>query len=336
MRISFAMAPLSMVRTIGYGVAGFNVVTALNALGHETPFKSPDAPIKIRFSQPDMSPWSNPDAYHIQYTPWESTELKPGWLEAFNENCDEVWTTSPLIKEWFIQAGVKEPIYVYQHGIEDMWSPLKRERKGKIKFLFIGEPASRKGGQQIFEEFYRLYKNSDEASLTIKGHTRSRIRLYDSRGSIIGTPGQSARNIEVILDEYTPEEMVDLYHEHDVFVYFSRGEGFGLIPFQGMATGMPVITPTAWAPYAHYVLPGLGVGSDLGDSPYPIEHPGKIYLPRRQELANSMEYAVENFEELSEKAYDQAFLLHEEYNWKNLTKNAFDPVIKKVENGWKR
>src|SRR6476469_11222229 len=115
MKISFVTALGNLTLTNGYGIAGFNMIKALQRLGHEVPFADDTAPVEIAFCQPDYSEWSNPDAYHIQYTPWESDELPDGWVDAFNDNCDEVWTPSPLIAKWYREAGVEKPIYVYEH-----------------------------------------------------------------------------------------------------------------------------------------------------------------------------------------------------------------------------
>jgi len=51
------------------------------------------------------------------------------------------------------------------------------------------------------------------------------------------------------------ENLVNLYHTHHCLVYPTWGEGFGFIPLQGLASGMPTITTYPWANYEKYIGP---------------------------------------------------------------------------------
>jgi glycosyltransferase involved in cell wall biosynthesis len=51
------------------------------------------------------------------------------------------------------------------------------------------------------------------------------------------------------------EELVNLYHRHHVLIYPTWGEGFGFIPAQALASGMPVITTYPWAEYKEFIGP---------------------------------------------------------------------------------
>ena len=328
MEISFVTALGNLTLTNGYGIAGYNVITSLQRLGHTVPFASPTAPVEIAFCQPDYSEWSNPDAYHIQYTPWESNELPPGWVEAFNDNCDEVWTPSPLIARWYKEAGVEKPIFVYEHGIEKIWTPKRRRRGDKIKFLHVGEPAPRKGGQMAMETFREVFGDREDVHLTIKAWNRSDIRVYKN-GSIVGVPHRVYKNITTIYDEITPEEMVTLFHSHDALVYPGWGEGFGLIPLQAMATGMPTICTGAWAPYEQYLDPSLNLDSTLVNSPWPHIHTGKMFMPSKTDLADSMASVATNFEAHAGRAFRTAFKVREHYDWDRLTEEAFNRIVTK-------
>lgn len=329
MKISFVTNPGNLNLNVGYGVAGFNVVRSLQRLGHEVPFASPDAPVEIAFCQPDYSDWSSPDAYHIQYTPWESTILKPGWLEAFNENCDEVWATSPLIAQWYKEAGIMKPIYVYEHAVDStLWTKSRRRRGDQLKILHVGEPAVRKGGQMAMEAFVDVFKNRRDVSLTIKAWTRSNIRVKKGQ-SIIGLPHTMHKNINTIYNDYSPEMMVKLFHEHHALVYPSWGEGFGFIPLESMATGMPTLVPTSWAPYAHHVHPDLAIESELVDSPWSDTHPGKMYRPTYDSLVRAYRQLDERYEELAAWSFRQSFHVTKDYDWDRKTEQAFRHIVER-------
>jgi len=49
--------------------------------------------------------------------------------------------------------------------------------------------------------------------------------------------------------------------------------------------------------------------------------------PNFDELVELYRYAYNNFNALSDRFYAQAPMLHEEYNWEKLTKQAFSHLI---------
>lgn len=328
MKISFNTVVGNLNLNNGYGIAGYNMCLALKELGHEVPFCDSSALVEIAFCQPDYSDWSNDDALHIQYTPWESTELPPGWLDAFNENCDEVWTPSPLIAQWYSDAGVEKPIYVYEHGIDHMWSPKRRRRGSKLKFLHLGEPAPRKGGQMAMEAFRTAFGDRTDVHLTIKSWGASRVRVK-KRGHIIGTPHGRYQNVTTITDDYDEADLVSIFHSHDALVYPGWGEGFGLIPLQGLATGMPTICTEAWAPYKRFLLPELSLSSRLVDSPWPQIHRGKMFEPSFDDLVAAYRAVDENYERMAGLSFRNSFQVHKDYDWVELTKNSFDRIVKR-------
>jgi glycosyltransferase involved in cell wall biosynthesis len=327
MEISYTTSLGNLQENNGFGVAGYNLVTSLQRVGYKVPYQSPTAPVEIAFCQPDSSEWSNPDAYHIQYTPWESSELPDGWVEAFNENCDEVWATSPLVAKWYKDAGVTKPIFVYQHGIKHDWSIKRRRRGDVLKFLHVGEPAERKGGQAALEAFRDVFGDRKDVRLTIKAQNRSTVRVKDRLGSILGLPNDMYDNVIEVFNDVSETEMISIYHRHDALIYPGWGEGFGLIPLQGLATGMPVVCTEAWAPYARFLLPELALGSELADNPWPI-HKGKMFAPNYDDLLNAYRALDEDFDRLAGKAYRWAFDVHKQYDWDHLTKNAFERIRK--------
>lgn len=327
MRISFNTNPGNLNLNTGYGVAGFGVVTALQALGHEVNFKDSSAPVEIAMCMPDFSSWSDKHAFHIQYTPWESTQLKPGWIEAFNGNSDEVWTTSPLIRKWYMQAGVTKPVYTYEHGIDPVWTPRRRRRDSVLRFLHIGEPAVRKGGQMAYEAFKEAFGDREDVHLTIKAWNRSNVREYKGQ-SIVGLPHESRANVTTIYNDFNTAEMVFLMHRHHALVYPSWGEGFGFIPLEAMATGLPTVVPGSWAPYRRFIQPELNLASSLVDSPWPIEHPGKMYAPDYDDLVKRMKAIDENYDYLAGRAYRSSFDIHREYTWAAVTSKAWDRIFK--------
>jgi hypothetical protein len=58
-------------------------------------------------------------------------------------------------------------------------------------------------------------------------------------------------------------------------------------------------------------------------------HPGNVLEPDYDELVETMMYSYENYEELSQRFFDQVPALTERYNWDRLTENAFSHIVKK-------
>lgn len=325
MKISYTTVPGNLSLSNGYGLAGYHMCKALNELGHTVPFADGDCPVEISFCQPDYTEWSNEDAYHIQYTPWESTDLPKGWVESFNES-NEVWTPSPLIAKWYKEAGVVRPIYVYEHGVNHEYKPVRRRRIGRLNFLHVGEPAPRKGGQMAMEAFREAFGDRTDVHLTIKAWGSSHVRGMKGK-HIVGTPHGRFKNITTISQDIPEHELITLFHSHQALVYPGWGEGFGLIPLQALASGMPTICTGAWAPYERFLLPELTLSSRLVDSPWPTIHPGKMFEPSYEELVAAYKYTDENFERVAGRAFRTSFDVHKAYDWNTLTENAFDRIV---------
>ncbi len=326
MEISYSTPRSNLTTKNGYGHAGFKVAECLTKMGHRLTYQNPKAKLQINFSQPTNYKLHR-NQYQIGYTPWESTVIPESWRERIN-SCDEFWTTSQWCKDVYENNGFKVS-NVFPHGIDPMWSPKKREYTNVIKFLHVGEPAERKGGQDTVNAFIKAFGNNPNYTLTIKAHKSSVLRVYDREGSILGLPHEMYSNIKLDERELEDNELVDMYHQHDVMIYPTYGEGFGFIPFQALATGMPVISTHEWADYKKYLGP-LKLNSTLIDSPWNVMHPGKVYKPDSNHLVSLIEDAAVNFKAYSGYYYAQSTEIHKEYNWDQLTNKAFEEVFKKI------
>ena len=331
MHISLATPKNGLNPSTGFGYASQHIVKSLQSLGHTVNWSNANTPIQINFTQPSHYKLHK-NQYQIGYTPWESTEISKEWVERMNL-CNEVWGTSDWVAEVFKNNGVNVPIKVYPHGIEKIWVPKRRKvLDGQpLKFLHVGEPAPRKSGQLVVDTFIKMFGNNPDYQLTIKSHHFHSIRVYDKHGRFFN-PEDLYSNIKSINEDYSVEQLVALYHSHDVLIYPSWGEGFGFIPLQALATGMPTICVKEWAHYKNYLGP-LGLKSKLTDEPLPntVPHPhiGKMFKPDMEDLEDQMVFAAVNFKAMSGYYYAQANRIHQEYNWLQLTNNAFDHIFKK-------
>jgi glycosyltransferase involved in cell wall biosynthesis len=327
MDISFSTPIINLKNNNGYGYAGIHIVNSLKELGHNVPFQDPRAPVQLNFSQPTFFKLHK-NQYQISYTPWESTIVPETWRENLSY-VDEIWTTSDWCANIFEDNGLKN-VRVFPHGIEKIWTPRRRRADGVLKFLHIGEPAPRKAGQMVVDAFSKLFGNDKGYSLTIKAYKHNTTRIYNNYidKNILGLPNDIYNNIKIITDDLDISQLVKLYHDHDVLVYPSYGEGFGFIPLQALATGMPTICTDGWAHYDKYLGP-LKLKSTLIDSPWPFPHEGKVFEPSYEHLLEVMRDVAINFTAYSGYYYAQSTKIHEEYDWNQLTNNTFDHIFKK-------
>jgi len=328
MDISFSTPIINLKTSNGYGHASSKIIDSLKRLGHNVPFQDARAKVQLNFSQPVYYKLHR-NQYQISYTPWESTVIPKDWFE-YLEACDEIWTTSDWCKDVFENNGFKD-VKVFPHGIDPIWRPKKRnlEHGRPIKFLHVGEPAPRKGGQMVVDAFTSMFGNNPFYSLTIKSYGPSTTRIYNNyiEKNIIGIPNELYNNITVITESMSDEELVKLYHDHDVLIYPSYGEGFGFIPLQALATGMPVICTESWAQYDKFLGP-LRLKSEMIDSPWPF-HNGKVFEPEYKHLLELIRDVSINFNAYAGYYFAQSTKIHEEYNWDRLTNKAFEHIFKK-------
>lgn len=327
MHISYYTVRANLDTSRGYGAAGFKVVTTLQSLGHKVTFDDPAAPVQINFCQPA---WMNfrPGQYQIAYTPWESTELPAGWSERFNE-ADEVWATSEWVAKQFKNNGVTKPIHVYSHGLDSCWQPPRRPRKrgGTVKFLHIGEPALRKGGQMAIDAFRAAFGDREDVHLTVKAYGQHWLRVW--KDGDITMPENAYRNVTIVTDNYTQEEMHRLYLDHHVMVYPSYGEGFGLIPLQALGTGMPTICTDDWAPYKDLIGP-LALRGSWNRSIWSL-HPGNVYYPNYDMLVWLYRHSFDRIDTYLRLYHDHAETVHKAFNWEALTTDAWAHIVEKFQ-----
>lgn len=324
MKISYNTDFGHLNRNVGYGEAGYQIIQSLQRLGHQVFFNDGRPDVEIFFSQPEYWEFSRKDQYKIGYAPWESSEIPDYWLQHLGQ-ADEVWTTSPQCQKWFEECGV-DGVKVYPHGLDAIWTPQRRVVKDKLTFLHVGEPAKRKDAQLVVDIFMELFADNNEVELIIKGQNTNTTVVRNKSGDTVGSVAE-VNNIKVITDDIPIDELVDLYKSAHCLVYPSWGEGFGFIPLQAMGTGMPTICTAEWAPYKNY-LHDLAIDSTIQPSPWPEMHPGNMFKPDKNHLKAKMLDVYENYANYSDIFYNQAALVHEEYNWDTLTKEAFKNIVK--------
>lgn len=322
MKISFTNAAEEMIKLKddykdlnGYCHASSEIIKSLNSYGFDMRIADDNSPVGISMGYP-TDYYFSPNQYKIGYTAWESTQLKDGWEESMNR-CDEIWATSTWTANVFKETLGKEDIHVYIHGISETWKPSRHLEQKVFRFLHIGEPQARKNGQLVVDAFTELFGNNENYQLILKCTNINTTRVFHEDGSIAGSPDSKYKNIRVITGPLNHGQMVGLYSKCNALIYPSAGEGFGFIPLQALANGLPVASTYEWAEYKDYIT--VPINSKLGISEYPFLHPGENYHVSVDDVKKSMLDIVNNYSFYEKSTYKNSFKVHMEYDWKKVT-----------------
>lgn len=310
---------------MGYGYAAVMTIKALQESGVKVAYDSKDSRCHISFIQPEFYS-GNLDQYRVGYTPWESSVVPDGWKDIMPQ-MQEIWTPSQYCVDIFEENKLNKIIRKVPHGIDpEIWKIQNRYLTDKFIFLHIGGPTARKGGQRVVDAFLDLFDGNDDVMLILKSNENTECRFYEN-----GVDFKSAAyhpQIASIGYQVSTEDLVKIYNKAHCLVYPTNGEGFGLIPFQGIATGLPTIVTnaTACADFAEMSVPlnskpAPGVGVHLGD----------WVDPDLDDLRDKMKYVYDNFNDVKEKTLHSARVIHNTQTWYHVAQQIVQIFGDKLE-----
>lgn len=294
---------------MGYGYAAVQLIEAwqrrlVPVWGYEN-----EAPIIFNMGQPHWYHDYIEGAWNIGYTSWESTDVPPAWPMYMNL-MDEIWTPCEANAQWFRDGGVTVPIRVLPHGLNRIHYPLQKRYKKPdepFKFLHIGGDSRRKGADIAYKVFRELFGDWDGVELTLKG----RRFEFDPKGA----------NVNVLTDVISQDEMRELYLDHHGMIYPTRGEGFGFIPFNAAATGMPTAV-TNWSGPVDYMKHCYPIGVEMLVEPDYEPHVGLWAEPDEHSIAMWMESFVKSPDYFFQSAYRKASSMDSVWSWDSVADKA--------------
>ena len=276
--------------------------------------------ILINHSMPEAFVESS--LYSIGFTYWETNRLPEGWVRDCNK-MDEVWTCSKFMQDVFVRSGVKVPVYGFNLGVDPtLYSPLRRYAHNQFTFLSMGSPSTRKNSQVSVDAFLKLFGGNDEYRLIYKTNGAPDARNY-ANGVMMGKLDHP--QIEIIDEELSHEDLAKLYDEVDCLLYPTSGEGWGIIPFQAIAKGIPTIctNATACEEYAYMSVPlDYEWSQDKMSGIY--ENAGFWAKPNFDDLCDKMLYVVNNYDKVSKKTFSSAEHINKNMTWEKVSKDYVD------------
>lgn len=129
-------------------------------------------------------------------------------------------------------------------------------------------------------------------------------------------------------------ETAKLYRRYHLIAQPSRGEGFGMVPLEARACGVPVLMTDRTGHEEHVYaprhvprrVPGPGVQLVSMHEDAPIDDGPGAMAPelRVEDVTSALAEAYANWSSLAEAAHNNAWNVHEQWNWKTVTKRWLD------------
>lgn len=208
--------------------------------------------VKIHHCVPDKFYIDVDAELNLGYTVNETFDIPRRWVYMCNK-MDAIFTASTFCKDVFENSGVKVPVFVVPHCLnKEKWNRKVKPLffKNNIyehRFLFANDTTDRKG---IFEllEVWDSIPNTGNCSLTIKGYYNSFSRADQEKLKIKLKEYLKSkdRNPVFFYGHCLDTELVpNFIKSFDYLLSPSKGEGFGLLPFESIFLGVPPIVTSA-------------------------------------------------------------------------------------------
>lgn len=254
--------------------------------------------------------------YSIGFTFWETNQLPRTWVDLCNR-MDEVWTCSKAMLDVFVNSGVRKPIYEFKLGVDPkIYYPELRKPHGPFTFMSIGSPSSRKNSQMAVDAFLKVFEGNHDYRLLYKTNGEQDARIY--RGGEMHPLRHP--QIEVVDTELSHEDLGKLFDKADCVLYPTSGEGWGNLPFQAIAKGIPTICTDA---LACTEFANMSVPLDFKWSSWKMngryEGCGEWAKPDFDDLCDKMLWVADNYSSIAKKTYDNAIYIAENMTWEKVS-----------------
>jgi glycosyltransferase involved in cell wall biosynthesis len=236
----------------GYGLHANQIVTDLQAMGYEFFIRAVDinetfAPIpanvrkaiccqehpsewELVLAPPGFGPIAGKKTAH--FTMWESTKLSPHAVANLNR-CECIIVPTQWNASCFYASGVKRPIYLVPLGIKtDVFSYGPMDMNSFCTFGTAGRLESggtRKGIGLVIDAFKKAFPAQKDVRLHVKIFPDCQI------------PNEKDSRIKFNREYFSEKQLAAWFRRLTCFASAARGEGWGLMQHQAMATGRPVI-----------------------------------------------------------------------------------------------
>jgi len=201
------------------------------------------APVAIYWGTPETTPKHLFEhTFTIGGFICETDAIPTRWVGICNRY-DLLVVPSHFCRDVYRAHGVTVPMMVVHHGLESEYRPYKIKQRSQ-PFVFYQPASPHFGRRKGIPELVRCYKRAfpDRSDVL--------LRIRTSQPELAIEAAQPFNGLDALppielLDAHTDStaEFAAAYGDAHCTVHPTRGEGFGLIPFQSIACETPVIAP---------------------------------------------------------------------------------------------
>lgn len=285
--------------------------------------------------------------YHVlEGDVWPETQVK-----GINHSAVKcLMVPSTRCKDVATKSGVTKPIEVIPHIISDKFVCNDTSNPEKMTFLFSGaifgiRKEDRKGLDLVLEA-WKNFEDDDNKELILKVNTFYAENMYAAQGKkfnlneYLATLYQKElpQNMKLLSINLSDDALTLMYNNVDCVLSPTRGEGFGLIPFEALACGVPCIVTEGLGcdEYLNVAKKGFLKIKQKGLCPaenrYPYlegEKQSNWVEPDVEHFKEQMKEFANNEEKYRAEALEASKIIHENFNEKVIAEK-----FKKVFNSY--
>lgn len=273
--------------------------------------------VEVQYAPPwQIKPWQwdRGDRKRVGWSMWERLPLTRADLAGNGFPPEHIWqgldlmlVTCPMNIEAFRNVDEATPLKVMPTGINgDDWPVVRREPQGPMAFLMTGMLVGRKAPFTLLDAWREVKQERPDFDATLTLHT-----LAPGLHPKIAEAYPGVTISERPLDR---QGLIRLYHDHDVLVSVSRGEGMNKPAMEFMATG-GVVMASDWSGHQSwlhrdvaYPLPGTLVPAK--ERPEAVE-----FAVDKDALKAALVEAWENPATIARKGEKAAVWIRETHGW---------------------
>lgn len=264
------------------------------------------ASVQVWFGTPDTCIGFLEGQHKTIFTMWETDTLPDKWVRFLGEY-DQVIVPSKHNRELFSRHH--DNVSVVPLGFDrNIWHPCVREPNPRFRFHAGGSLWNRKGLDLVLQAFLDLGLDA-ELHLKVAPHCQDMPKIA------------GRHDITVHRQWMAEQELVAWVRQADCWVAPSRGEGFGLLPLQAMACGIPTIMSdtSGHKEYQRFATSVVTV------SQAPAPDGGSWDEPDLGELREAMRWVYENAPKARTDALSMQSLISQ-YSWHNASQRLLDAL----------
>lgn len=245
--------------------------------------------------------------HRVIFTMWETDVLPKAWIRYLSKY-DQILVPCKNNEELFSQHHPN--VSVVPLGVDlQFWTPQPKKQYTKFQFRAGGSLWKRKGLDIVVKAFNELRLPDAELRIKAAPHAPD-----------VPSHVQSSN---VFLDRYwmSLEDQREWFNQSDCFIAASRGEGFGLMPLQAIALGVPTIVSlsSGQQEFSHLATSTISCGKSAAESV------GRWDEPNIDELKEAMLWHYRNRDEAQKKA-TASTLKVDEFTWEKASQKLVDAV----------